>query len=106
MNDKETTITATEDCVYAFGVDSIWKVATNQMQFTNSLKMKLAVILGVAHMMLGLFVRLINGIRKRDWIDVFTLTIPQTLFMLSTFVYMDYLIFLKWTISYPGLKSA
>ena len=41
------------------------------MQFTNSLKMKLSVIIGVAHMVLGLFIRFINGIRKKDWIDVF-----------------------------------
>ena len=72
------------------------------MQFTNSLKMKLSVIIGVAHMVLGLFIRFINGIRKKDWIDVFTLTLPQTIFMFSTFVYMDYLIFYKWTMDYSG----
>ena len=94
------------DCVYGFGVDSIWKVAENQMQFTNSLKMKLAVIIGVAHMMLGLIVRFINGIKKKDWLDVFTITLPQTIFMLATFVYMDYLIIYKWTQDYTGVKSA
>ena len=88
-----------------FGIDSVWKVAENQMQFTNSLKMKIAVIIGVAHMMLGLLVRFINGIKKKDWIDVFTITLPQTIFMLSTFVYMDYLIFYKWTIDYHGENS-
>lgn len=96
----------TPDCMYPIGVDSIWKVAENQMQFTNSLKMKLAVIIGVAHMMLGLMVRLINGIKKRDCIDVFTQTVPQTIFMLVTFVYMDYLIVYKWTLDYTGEKSA
>ena len=67
--------------------------------------MKLAVILGVAHMMLGLVVRFINGIKKKDYLDVFTLTLPQTIFMLSTFVYMDYLIFYKWTMDYSGENS-
>ena len=83
VNDKETEIPLKNDCVYAFGIDSVWKVAENQMQFTNSLKMKIAVIIGVAHMMLGLLVRFINGIKKKDWIDVFTITLPQTIFMLS-----------------------
>ena len=67
--------------------------------------MKLAVIIGVAHMMLGLVVRFINTIRKKDWIDVFSITLPQTIFMLSTFVYMDYLIIYKWNLDYSGEKS-
>jgi V-type H+-transporting ATPase subunit a len=106
VGDKPVEIHATSGCVYPFGIDSIWKVAENQMQFTNSLKMKIAVIIGVTHMMLGLLVRFLNGIKKRDWLDVFSTTLPQTLFMLCTFVYMDYLIFLKWTMDYSGKKSA
>lgn len=68
--------------------------------------MKLAVILGVTHMMLGLFVKLANGIKKRNMLEIFTLTIPQIVFMAVTFVYMDYLIILKWTIDYSGERSA
>ena len=95
-----------EDCVYPFGIDSIWKPSLNNMQFTNSLKMKIAVILGVTHMMLGLFVKLANGIKKRNLLEIFTLTVPQIVFMSVTFVYMDYLILMKWTIDYSGEKSA
>lgn len=76
------------------------------MQFVNSLKMKLAVILGVAHMMLGLFIRFINGIKKRDKIDILTLTIPQTIFMLVTFVYMDFLIIYKWNTNFEDTAKA
>lgn len=56
-----------EDCVYPFGIDSIWKPSLNNMQFTNSLKMKMAVILGVAHMMLGLTIKIINSIKRSKW---------------------------------------
>ena len=35
------------DCVYPFGIDPKWYVAHNELAFFNSLKMKLAVILGV-----------------------------------------------------------
>lgn len=75
------------------------------MQFTNSLKMKLAVILGVVHMMLGLAIKLVNGMKRRNWLEIFTLTIPQIIFMLVTFVYMDYLIILKWSMNYMEEKS-
>src|SRR5690242_3012488 len=33
--------------VYAFGVDPVWKGATNELLYYNSLKMKMAVIFGV-----------------------------------------------------------
>jgi V-type H+-transporting ATPase subunit a len=98
--------TRQNDCVFAFGVDSIWKVSDNQMQFVNSLKMKISVIIGVTHMMLGLLVRFINGFKRKDIVDIVTLTIPQTIFMLTTFVYMDYLIVFKWLTIYPDTREA
>jgi V-type H+-transporting ATPase subunit a len=92
--------------VYSFGVDSIWKVAENEMSFTNSLKMKAAVILGVIHMMFGLLIKLINNIRQRQILDIVTLTIPQIIFMSCTFVYMDFLIILKWNSTYESSYTA
>jgi V-type H+-transporting ATPase subunit a len=94
------------DCVYAFGMDSVWKVADNEMAFTNSLKMKVAVILGVVHMLFGLFLKLLNNLRQKQWLDLFTLTIPQLLFMGCTFLYMDFLIIYKWTQHYPDPRTA
>lgn len=35
-------------CVYPIGVDQKWYLASNQLAFMNSLKMKIAVIFGVA----------------------------------------------------------
>lgn len=93
------------DCVYPVGIDSSWRVAENQMQFTNSLKMKLAVILGVAHMLLGTSLRILNTVRKRNWLSLLTLAIPQLIFMLCTFFYMDFLIILKWLKNYSGVAS-
>lgn len=72
------------------------------MQFTNSLKMKLAVILGVTHMLLGICLKLLNVIRKKNWLSLFTLAIPQLIFMLCTFFYMDFMIIYKWTKEYKG----
>jgi len=70
------------------------------MAFTNSLKMKMAVIIGVIHMIFGLFLKLYNCIRKKKYLDMFVLAIPQLIFMICTFVYMDYLIIYKWMNNY------
>lgn len=93
------------DCVYPIGLDSIWKGAQNQMQYVNSYKMKLAVIFGICHMLLGLGIKIINNIRTKSWLTLFTVAIPQIVFMLCTFVYMDYLIILKWKMDYGGENS-
>lgn len=66
------------------------------MAFTNSYKMKLAVILGVVHMTVGIMLRGVNSWRRKSYIDIFTIVIPQFLFMCVTFVYMDFLIIYKW----------
>ena len=70
------------------------------MQFVNSLKMKLSVVIGVTHMILGLVIRFINGCKRKDKLDIIALTIPQTIFMITTFVYMDFLIIYKWSTFY------
>lgn len=92
--------------MYPIGIDSIWKVANNEMSFINSLKMKAAVIIGVIHMVFGLFLKLYNNIRQKKIVDIITLTIPQLLFMGCTFVYMDYLIIFKWSNDYPDSTKA
>jgi vacuolar-type H+-ATPase subunit I/STV1 len=38
---------------YWWGVDPAWKWAANGLQYTNSLKMKMSVVLGVSQMLFG-----------------------------------------------------
>ena len=94
-----------EDCVFPVGIDSIWKISENQMQFVNSFKMKLAVIFGVLHMILGIFIKISNTIKTKNWISLLTVAIPQLIFMMCTFFYMDILIIIKWRQNYSGEAS-
>lgn len=46
LNPKEAVLK--NDCIYPAGIDPIWYMSKNELSFSNSLKMKLSVILGVA----------------------------------------------------------
>lgn len=82
--------------VYPFGVDPAWNGASNMLDYYNSLKMKLSVILGVTQMVGGIFLSLVNAIHFGHGLDIVAEFIPQVLFMLSLFGYMVFLIIYKW----------
>lgn len=85
---------------YAFGVDPVWKGATNELIFYNSLKMKMSIIIGVFQMSVGLVLHLLNGIHFRKWLDVFFEFIPRFIFLQCIFGYLCALIILKWNINW------
>jgi V-type H+-transporting ATPase subunit a len=58
----QTILTQKPNCVYPIGVDPVWSVSDNYLNFINSLKMKLSVILGVIHMILGILIKGSNAI--------------------------------------------
>ena len=90
------------DCVYPFGIDPQWYSATNELTFMNSFKMKLAVILGVAQMLLGIFLRVFNANDCCDYIEF----LAQFLIMTCWFGYMNLLIIVKWLTYYPNTSVA
>ena len=90
----------TPGCVYTIGVDYKYYIATNLLTFMNSLKMKIAVILGVAQMSLGVCMKAMNNIYFGQWVDFFFEFIPQIVMLLALFGYMDLLIILKWVKNY------
>eukprot|EP01017_Pseudomicrothorax_dubius_P021117 TRINITY_DN2282_c0_g1_i3.p1 TRINITY_DN2282_c0_g1~~TRINITY_DN2282_c0_g1_i3.p1 ORF type:complete len:283 (-),score=66.02 TRINITY_DN2282_c0_g1_i3:130-978(-) len=72
--------------------------------------MKLAVILGVSQMVLGILIKGSNTIYFGSALDFIFEFVPQILFMLSTFGYMVFCIFLKWATDWnskpDGMMSA
>ena len=83
-------------CVYPVGVDPSWYLSSNEIAFINSLKMKVAVIYGVAHMTLGIYLKGTNAWFYGQYVDFFFEFLPQIVLMLALFGFMDYLVVLKW----------
>eukprot|EP00123_Amoebidium_parasiticum_P017734 comp23967_c0_seq1/m.42484 comp23967_c0_seq1/g.42484 ORF comp23967_c0_seq1/g.42484 comp23967_c0_seq1/m.42484 type:complete len:851 (-) comp23967_c0_seq1:245-2797(-) len=81
---------------YPFGVDPIWALTENKLNFLNSLKMKMSILIGVIHMMSGTMLSLVNFIYFKDYVSTFGVFIPQLLFMGCLFGYLCILIIYKW----------
>jgi V-type H+-transporting ATPase subunit a len=95
-----------EDCVYPFGLDYKWYSSHNELVFMNSLKMKMAVIFGVAQMLLGIFLKSLNAIYHNDFLEYLFEFWPQFILMWCWFGYMSILIITKWLTPYPDPSIA
>ena len=82
--------------IYPFGLDPVWIFKDNELIFTNSLKMKISVVMGISQMVFGMFLQLIKQVRRRAWIELFLGWVPQMMYLCSFFVYMVAIIILKW----------
>jgi V-type H+-transporting ATPase subunit a len=67
--------------------------------------MKMAVIIGVAHMTLGLLQKGLNAIYFKSKLDFIHEFVPQFLMLFCMFGYMDILIVKKWLTNYQGYES-
>lgn len=91
-------------CVYKAGVDPIWYLSTQEILFLNSVKMKIALIFGVAHMMLGIIQKGLNALYFKHKNDFLCEFLPQFLMLFCMFGYMDILIITKWLTNYTGYE--
>lgn len=89
-----------DESVYPFGLDPVWHVTSNELLFFNSFKMKLSVIFGIFQMFLGTCLKGLNAIYFNEKLDFFFEFLPMVVFAVSLFVYMVFLIFLKWIINW------
>lgn len=85
---------------YPFGLDPAWHGTSNELQFVNSMKMKLSIILGVTQMIWGIILSALNAVYFKKPLNLYCEFIPQMLFLCCTFGYLTIMIFLKWSINW------
>ena len=95
-----------DGCNFPFGMDTKWFIAENQLTFFNSFKMKFSVIIGVIHMMLGVFLKGLNDNYYKKFISIIFEFIPQFIFMSVLLGYMVVIIFIKWSTYFYDTSKA
>lgn len=89
---------------YPFGVDPVWQFGVNKISFTNTMKMKFSIVIGISQMIFGLLLGLLNHIHFKRRISIYFEFIPQIVFISFIFVYLCFIIFAKW-IKYDGSED-
>jgi V-type H+-transporting ATPase subunit a len=100
--DDSLDVKREDNCVYQFGMDSLWKTSERELQFSNSFKMKFSIIIGVIHMFIGVCLKLVNSIHFGKWVDGWFEFLPQAIFLLAMFGYMNVFIIAKWLTAYEN----
>uniref|UniRef100_A0A914CMB5 V-type proton ATPase subunit a n=1 Tax=Acrobeloides nanus TaxID=290746 RepID=A0A914CMB5_9BILA len=84
---------------YFIGVDPIWNLAeVNKLNFLNSMKMKAAILVGIAQMIFGIILGYRNFKYFNSKLDVLYTFIPQIIFLGCIFIYLCIEIIMKWVI--------
>lgn len=73
-----------------------YRNSLNNTHYVDSLKIKISVIIGVLHMILGIFVKGSNSLYFKKKLDFCFKFLSQLIFMTLLFGYMDFLIIFKW----------
>ncbi len=108
INDPENPKLAIkkEGCNFPFGMDPKWFIAENELTFFNSFKMKFSVIIGVIHMLLGVFLKGLNDNYYHNLYGIIFEFIPQFIFMSVLLGYMVVMIFIKWSTYFYDTSKA
>ncbi|ORY99322.1 V-type ATPase, V0 complex, 116kDa subunit family [Syncephalastrum racemosum] len=91
--------------VYAFGFDPSWHGAENFLLFSNSYKMKQAIILGVIHMSFAICLQVFNHAYYKKKAFIWLEFLPQILFMECIFGYLIFCIMYKWSVDWWALDD-
>ncbi|GAA5830204.1 hypothetical protein JCM11251_001267 [Rhodosporidiobolus azoricus] len=88
---------------YFFGIDPGWHGADNILIFTNSLKMKMSVVMGVIHMSFAICLQVLNHLHFKRPELIWAEFLPQILFMESIFGYLVVCIIYKWSVDWEAV---
>ncbi|KAG8327047.1 LOW QUALITY PROTEIN: V-type proton ATPase 116 kDa subunit a1-like [Homalodisca vitripennis] len=92
---------ACRDSPYSVGMDPVWQLAENKIRFLNAYKMKISIIFGVIHMLFGVVLSIWNYTYYKKTSSIFTMFLPQVIFLMALFFYLVVLIFIKWVLYGP-----
>jgi len=92
---------------YYFGVDPVWRWSGNNVNFTNSLKMKNAVIFGILQMSFGVLLKLANALHPVVGNRNVAIheSIPELVIYCFPFGYLIMLIFIKWATDWENMHQ-
>lgn len=100
------TVTAHQVGIYPFGLDPAWHGTENMLIFSNSYKMKMAVLFGVAQMTFGICLQLWNFTHFKKRISILAEFVPQMIFMQAIFGYLCVTILYKWSVDWSSTDAA
>lgn len=79
-----------------------WGVAENGMNFENSLKMKISMVIAFVHMLFGTVLKMINELKRGQTKRFYYDSLPKLVLMFTTIGYLVALIVVKWLTDYRG----
>ncbi|RKP15458.1 V-type ATPase, V0 complex, 116kDa subunit family [Piptocephalis cylindrospora] len=100
------TTSAHQVGIYPFGLDPAWHGTENMLIFSNSYKMKMAVLFGVAQMTFGICLQLWNFTHFKKRISILAEFVPQMIFMQAIFGYLCVTILYKWSVDWSTTDAA
>ncbi|XP_058877488.1 V-type proton ATPase 116 kDa subunit a 3-like [Acipenser ruthenus] len=86
---------------YPFGIDPIWSLSNNHLNFLNSYKMKMSVVIGIIHMTFGVCLGVFNYSHFRKGYSIVLVFLPELVFMVALFGYLVFMIVYKWLVYGP-----
>ena len=86
-------------------VHPVWAVSENGLNFENSLKMKVSMIVAFVHMAFGMGLKIINEHKRGQKKAIIYDSLPKIGMLFTTVGYLVYLIIAKWLTNFQGQES-